>query len=87
MKKIVLTFILLTALFDSGFSKNIKKNASPCSFQQVRVFQNGEEKTLSSTEIDNLLNKRVPAILEKLSKAGIDPCKVFVTNLKGLSSK
>ncbi len=87
MKKIVLTFILLTALFDSGFSKNIKKNASPCSFQQVRVYQNGEVKPLSSAEIDNVLNKRIPAILEKISKTGIDPCKVFVTNSKGISSE
>ena len=87
MKKIVLTFILLAALSDSGFSKNIKKNAYPCSFQQVRVYQNGEEKPLSSVEIDNVLNKKIPAILQKISKAGINPCKVFVTNSKSISSE
>ncbi len=87
MKKIVLTLILLAAFFDLGLSKHIKKTGSPCAFQQVRVYQNGEEKPLSSAEIDNVLNKKIPAILEKISKTGIDPCKVFVTNLKGLSSK
>ncbi|GEM_PF-2888150 len=87
MKKIAVTIILLTALFNYGYSKNVKKSDSPDNTQQVRIYLNGEEKLPTSVEIDNVLNKKIPAILEKISKTGIDPCKVFVTNLKGLSSK
>ncbi|MHC1778814.1 MAG: hypothetical protein AB9922_01080 [Bacteroidales bacterium] len=87
MKKIAATLVLLTALFNCGHSKSIKKTDSPYSSHQVRIYVNGEVKLPSSAEIDNVLNKKIPAILEKISKTGIDPCKVFVTNMKGISSK
>jgi hypothetical protein len=61
---------------------NAKFSGADSTINKTRITVGGVSHTPSKKEAINIINKRIPSILDKFKKAGVDPGTLFINNNK-----